>query len=60
MNSEGPEGRHNLPCVGPRGLWAEIDRKPVVDTTGMGCFGPPGLESGKEDVSASGLSERAL
>jgi hypothetical protein len=53
MNSEGPEGRHNLPCVGPRGLWADGDQKPVVDTTGMGCFGPLGLESGKEDVSVS-------
>ena len=51
MNCEGPEGRHNFLCVGPPGLWADLDQKPVVDTTGIGCFGPPGLESEKDDVS---------
>ena len=51
MNCEGPEGRHNLIMIGPPGLWTDGDQKPVVDITGRGCFGPPGLESGKKDAT---------
>jgi hypothetical protein len=32
---------------------ADLDQKPVVDTTGIGCIGPPGLESEKDGVSMS-------
>ncbi len=38
------EGRHNSSVSACRALVDEGHRKPVVDTTGRGCVGLPGLK----------------